>query len=73
MTATTAAFDPAVTSATGDLWLESLDPTAGFAPVVVDPGQTRHHPGDHHADGGGGDDGERDPLSRRRLPRRAGP
>jgi hypothetical protein len=40
MTATTAAFDPAVTSATGDLWLESLDPTAGFAPVVVDPGQS---------------------------------
>jgi hypothetical protein len=40
MTATTAAFDPAVTSATGDLWLQSLDPTASFAPVVVDPGQS---------------------------------
>jgi hypothetical protein len=42
MTATTAAFDPALTSTTGDLWLESVDANAGagFAPIVVDPGQT---------------------------------
>jgi hypothetical protein len=40
MTATSAAFDPAVTSSTGDLWLGSLGPNTGFAPIVVDPGQT---------------------------------
>ena len=40
MTATTAAFDPAVSSATGDLWMQSVEPTAAFTPVVVNPGQT---------------------------------
>ncbi|HXQ75692.1 MAG TPA: S8 family serine peptidase [Acidimicrobiales bacterium] len=40
MTATTAAFDPAVTAATGDLWLESVDPDAALDPVVAKPGQT---------------------------------
>ncbi len=40
MTATSAAFDPAVTSSTGDLWLGSLGPNTGYAPIVVDPGQT---------------------------------
>lgn len=40
MTATTAAFDPTVSSPTGDLWLSSLDPQAGFTPYVVNPGQT---------------------------------
>ena len=40
MTATHAAFDPAVTSTTGDLWLGSLDPNSLFTPVVVDPGQS---------------------------------
>ncbi len=39
MTATTAAFDPAVSSPTGDLWLGSTDATAGFTPYVVNPGQ----------------------------------
>jgi hypothetical protein len=40
MTATTNAFDPAVTSATGDLWLESVDPDTTLDPVVVKPGKT---------------------------------
>jgi hypothetical protein len=40
MTATTAAFDPAVTAPTGDLWLGSTDPNATFAPYVVQPGQS---------------------------------
>ena len=40
MTATTAAFDPAVTAPTGDLWLGSTDPDATFAPYVVQPGQS---------------------------------
>jgi hypothetical protein len=40
MTATTAAFDPAVTSPTGDLWLGSVNPSNGFTPYVVDPGQS---------------------------------
>jgi hypothetical protein len=40
MTATTAAFDPAVTAPTGDLWLESVDPSATVNPYVVFPGQS---------------------------------
>jgi hypothetical protein len=40
LTATSAAFDPAVQSPTGDLWLGSVDPGAGFTPYVVNPGQT---------------------------------
>jgi subtilisin family serine protease len=40
MTATTAAFDPAVTAPTGDLWLGSTDLGAAFAPYVVQPGQS---------------------------------
>jgi hypothetical protein len=40
MDATTAAFDPAVTSPTGDLWLGSVQAPNGFTPYVVDPGQT---------------------------------
>jgi hypothetical protein len=42
MTAKTKAFDPAVTSAPGDLWLAAVDPAAlaSFAPVVIEPGQT---------------------------------
>jgi uncharacterized lipoprotein YbaY len=40
MTATTAAFDPAVTAPTGDLWLGSTDAAATFAPYVVRPGQS---------------------------------
>jgi hypothetical protein len=38
LTATTAAFDPAVTSSTGDLWQQGG--AAGFTPVIVQPGQT---------------------------------
>jgi Peptidase inhibitor I9 len=40
LTATTAAFDPAVAAPTGDLWLESVDPGTVIDPVVVDPGKT---------------------------------
>jgi hypothetical protein len=41
MTAQTKAFDPAVTSTTGDLWLASINPAyALFSPVVINPGQT---------------------------------
>jgi hypothetical protein len=40
MTATTASFDLSVTSTTGDLWRQSMDPTAAFTPVIVDPGQS---------------------------------
>jgi hypothetical protein len=40
MTATTAGFDPAVTSPTGDLWLASISPATPFTPYVVDPGQS---------------------------------
>jgi hypothetical protein len=40
MTATTAAFDPAVTAPTGDLWLGSTNADATFAPYVVQPGQS---------------------------------
>jgi subtilisin family serine protease len=40
MTATTAAFDPAVTAPTGDLWLGSVNVNATFAPYVVQPGQS---------------------------------
>ncbi len=40
MSATTAAFDPAVTSTTGDLWLASTDPSAPLKAVVVGPGKS---------------------------------
>ncbi len=32
-------FDPTVTSTTGDLWLQAIDPTAAFTPVTVEPGK----------------------------------
>lgn len=44
LTATTAAFDPAVTSATGDLWSASTSAGAAFDPVLVDPGETAQIP-----------------------------
>ena len=40
MSVTTAAFDPAVTSSTGDYWLEAVNAGATVTPVVVNPGQT---------------------------------
>jgi hypothetical protein len=40
LTATTMAFDPAVTSAGGDLWLLAVNPAAAFSPVTVNPGAT---------------------------------
>jgi hypothetical protein len=40
LTATTASFDPAVTSATGDLWLTALGGPLTVSPVVVQPGHS---------------------------------
>jgi hypothetical protein len=40
MTAVTKAFDPAVTSPSGDFWEASVDPSAQFGLLVVQPGQT---------------------------------
>jgi hypothetical protein len=40
MTAQTKAFDPAVTSAPGDLWLLATSPSTSFSPVTINPGQT---------------------------------
>jgi hypothetical protein len=39
MTATTAGFDPTVSSPTGDLWLGSANTATPFTPYVVNPGQ----------------------------------
>jgi len=42
MTATTDAFDPTVSSPTGDLWQVSTNPSllTGFSPVIVGPGRS---------------------------------
>ncbi|MGC2031505.1 MAG: S8 family serine peptidase [Steroidobacteraceae bacterium] len=40
MTAQTKAFDPAVTSDTGNVWLASANPAVSFSPIVINPGQT---------------------------------
>jgi len=40
MTATTAPFDPTVSSPTGDLWLGSVNASNAFTPTVVNPGQS---------------------------------
>jgi subtilisin family serine protease len=40
LSATTAAFDPAVSSTTGDLWLDSTNLSAPLNAVVAGPGQT---------------------------------
>ncbi len=40
MSATFRAFDPAVTSDTGDLEQASLNPATTFSPVVIQPGQS---------------------------------
>jgi hypothetical protein len=40
MTVVTKGFDSAVTSPTGDLWLQSIGSTVAFSPVAVNPGQT---------------------------------
>jgi len=39
MTATTKAFDPAVTSPTGDLWSLSTNPDAALTPIGINPGE----------------------------------
>ena len=38
--ANTYAFDPAVSSSTGDVWAQSVDPSASSAPVSIAPGAT---------------------------------
>ena len=38
--ATTKAFDDAVTSAPGDLWLQAINPAGTVTPVIINPGQT---------------------------------
>ncbi len=40
MLATTEAFDPAVTSVTGDLWQVSIGGPLTVTPVIVPPGQS---------------------------------
>jgi hypothetical protein len=40
MTAQTRAFDPAVTSAPGDIMLAASNPAATFSPVVINPGRS---------------------------------
>jgi hypothetical protein len=40
MSATAQAFDPAVTSTTGDLELAAVNPATTFSPVVINPGQS---------------------------------
>ena len=40
MTVTAKEFDPATTSATGDVWLAALNPAATFSPVTINPGQS---------------------------------
>jgi hypothetical protein len=40
MTAQTKAFDPAVTSAPGDLWLLATSASTPFSPVTINPGQS---------------------------------
>jgi len=40
MSATFMAFDPTVTSSTGDLELAALNPATTFSPVVINPGQS---------------------------------
>jgi Subtilase family len=40
MSATTKAFDSAVTSPTGDLWLLATNPSSAFTPITINAGQT---------------------------------
>lgn len=40
LAATTPAFDPAISSPPGDLWATSLNPSASFGTVIVDPGKS---------------------------------
>jgi hypothetical protein len=40
MTATAKAFDPAVSSSTGDLWPSATNPANAFSPIVINPGAT---------------------------------
>jgi hypothetical protein len=40
MLAQTKPFDPNITSPTGDLWLEAINPAAALSPVTINPGQT---------------------------------
>jgi len=40
MNAQSKAFDPAVTSDTGDFWPTSINPATTFSPIILSPGQT---------------------------------
>lgn len=40
MTAQSKAFDPAITSDTGDFWPTSINPAAPFSPITLNPGQS---------------------------------
>ncbi len=40
MSAQTRPFDADITSTTGDLWLQSVNPSATFSPLVLNPGQS---------------------------------
>jgi len=40
LSAVTKAFDPAVTSPTGDAWLTAVNPATTFSPVTINPGQS---------------------------------
>ena len=39
VSAVTKAFDTAVTSPSGDLWQVSVNPSAAFSPITINPGQ----------------------------------
>ncbi len=39
-TATAKAFDPAVTSSSGDFWEQAVNTSASFSPLVINPGHT---------------------------------
>ena len=67
MTATTAGFDPAVSSPTGDLWLGSINAAATFTPYVVNPGQSVTIPVTITPSGAAGSHGKRNALRRRLL------
>jgi hypothetical protein len=38
--ARTRAFDPDVTTSTGDIWQQTIDPTARYSPLTLKPGQS---------------------------------
>ena len=65
LNAITTAFDNTVSSPTGDMWLSSLNASAGFTPYVVNPGQSVTIPVTITPSGAAGLDGQRDAVPRR--------